>query len=442
MLGRFKVIVFISFIVLLIFTSASEALAQKQILNKKISGSFSNITLVSALRKIALQNNVKFSYNPEIIKANKLITLRYDNLSIEEVLKLLINDPTVSYREIGNQIVMYRAGEIPSKVEVTQVVSPEKVVPKPRMPNDTVFVYRIDTILLNRIDTVFRSITITKFDTIRIYDTVFRDKIKTQKPAPTKQNTFAKNSMRHKKFKRNNGYYSSFYVGWLPGKSDFQSSDTSDYLSRIQSAVSASSSSFETGFMLGYDYYKIGLRTGIGLTRLSEHFSYAFLDEKGGFFKKDTVEKYYLEPIGTDTTWIYIYDSTWIPKEVTEHNYKNLNTYHYITIPLSVKFRFLQSDVFDLYALGGVNTQLLVRSKALYMLPDEQHSAGWIARTNLNPVVFSYHAGLGASLKLNDDAGIFTDVVYRSQISDLYVDLPASKHFRLLDIKVGAFLKF
>ncbi len=434
--------IFFSFIIFLTLASASKAFAQQPLLQKKISGTFTDVPLINALRKIATQNNLKFSYNPDIIQTNKRVRLRYNNLSIAEVLKKLINDSTVNYREIGNQIVLYRVGAPLPKVEVEQRISPDKVVPNSRKSPDTVFVYRLDTLILNRIDTVFRSITITRFDTIRLYDTVFRDKVKPQKPTPTNKNAFAKNSMKRKKYLRNNGFYSGAYLSWLPGSSKFGSTDTSNYNTRIQAAISPHLSSYEAGLLLGYDYYMIGVRTGVGITRFSEQFSYSFVDEKGGFFKKDTVEKYYLQPIGIDTTWIYIFDSTWIPKESVEYNYKNLNSYHYLSFPLSLKFRFVQNDAFDLYALAGINAQILLRSKALYILPDQNFKADWIPQNNLNPFQLGYHAGLGAMLKFSNAAGIFADAVYRGQINDQYSGLPSSKHIRMLDIKLGAYVKF
>lgn len=439
---RNRVFVILSFIFILLLSSASSAFAQQPLLQKKISGSFTDVALVNALRKIASQNNLKFSYNPELIKPSRRVSIRYSNQSIGDVLKLILNDPTLSFREIGNQIVIYRVGDPPSKVEVTQLVSPDKIVPNTRKSPDTVFVYRLDTLILNRIDTVFRSISITRFDTIRIFDTVYREKIKTQKVTPTKKNPFGNNSMRHKKYLQNNGFYAGLYLSWLPGNISLNSTENAEYLALSKAAISPHLSSYEAGFVLGYDYYKVGLRSGIGLIRLSEQFNYSYLDESGAFYKKDTVEKYYLEPIGLDTTWIYICDSTWIPKETTEYNYKNLNSYHYLSLPLSIKFRFVQKDMFDLYALAGLNAQFLLRSKALYMLPNERYRADWVSNTQLQPIILSYHAGLGASFKLGNSAGFFTEAIYRSQITNQMQNVPLEKRFNLIDIKVGTYVKF
>jgi len=442
MTAKKQIFVFLSFFTLFLLVSASETYAQQPLLQKKISGSFTDVPIVNVLRKIASQNNLKFSYNPVLIQPSRRISIRFTNQPLGEVLKLILNDASISYKELGNQIVLYRSGDPPAKTEITQVVSPDKIQPNSKKNPDTVYVYRVDTLMLNRVDTVFRSISITRFDTIRIYDTVFRDKIKTQKASPAKKNPFGNNSMKHRKYLKNNGFYSSIYVEWLPANLNFKSDSNIEYLDLTKSANSSQLANFEVGTMVGYDYFKIGLRSGIGISRVGEQFSFSYIDEQGGFFKKDSVEKYYLEPVGTDTTWIWIFDSTWIPKTSTSYNYFNFNTYHYLNIPLSVKFRFIQNEKYDIYAFGGIRAQFLLSAKALYMLPQEKYKADWIQNKNLQPLLLNWQIGVGTALKFSDTFGLLAETSYNNQLTNQYVDIPVKKYYKLIGVKVGAYIKF
>ena len=334
--GKTKYPVFLFSFILFILLQGYSAIAQSQpYLDKKVSFTFSDMSLANVLRAIGNKTGVKFSYNPDIIQPGKRINMRFNNTPLRDVLKQLLNDPSIAYREIGNQIVLYRGDPSQFPLEPNQQLiqgKPVIVIPAKKIP-DTVYVYQLDTLIINRTDTIFRSISITRYDTIRIMDTVYLEKPRaTQNAGKSLKDNFNNNSVTHRKFMEDNGFYTSLYVEMMPGDVTYASTSTGsdDYTSLMQNSVSGQSFKFSTGVLAGYDYHLFGVKAGVGYTRLGEKFAHSFSFESGGFFKTDTVEQYYTLT-GADTSWFYITDSTWIPKDSKIFSYSKANSYNYIT---------------------------------------------------------------------------------------------------------------
>lgn len=441
---RFPVIIITLFIILLLDVPC---IAQQQpLLEKKVSFSFSGMTLSNVLRAISNKTGVKFSYNPELIQPGRMINEKFNNVPLKAVLSQLLNDPTLSFREIGSQIVVYRGDPSKLPLEPNQQLiqsKPQIVIPAKKIP-DTVYVYQLDTLIINRADTIFRSISITHFDTIRITDTVYIEKSRNaQKAGRNLKNRFDKNSVKHKKFLENNGFYSGLYFEMLPGNINYSNSNTEsdEYLKLVGKTNAGQLSKYSFGLVAGYDYLKIGFRTGAGYTRLGDKFGYSYTGETGGFYKTDTVEWIYTLP-GGDTLWIPITDSTWVPKASKNYSFRNPNTYRYVDIPLSVKFRFWQNETAELYVLGGVNASFLVSSDAIHINSTDFESVVHTKSADLNPVLFAWHAGLGSALKFSSRSGILAEAYYRKQTNNQFKGLPVDKRYGLLGIKLGAYVKF
>jgi len=446
--GKTKYPVFLFSFILFILLQGYSAIAQSQpYLDKKVSFTFSDMSLSNVLRAIGNKTGVKFSYNPDIIQPGKRINMRFNNTPLRDVLKQLLNDPSIAYREIGNQIVLYRGDPSQFPLEPNQQLiqgKPVIVIPAKKIP-DTVYVYQLDTLIINRTDTIFRSISITRYDTIRIMDTVYLEKPRaTQNAGKSLKDNFNNNSVTHRKFMEDNGFYTSLYVEMMPGDVTYASTSTGsdDYTSLMQNSVSGQSFKFSTGMLAGYDYHLFGVKAGVGYTRLGEKFAHSFSFESGGFFKTDTVEQYYTLT-GADTSWFYITDSTWIPKDSKNFSYSKANSYNYIDIPVSVKLRFLRKKTYEIYALGGVNANFLVSVDAIHINPGDKTTVTDVSENDLRKVLVSWHTGIGASFKINPRSGLIAEACYRSQTASQYKDnFPVEKHYGNFSIKVAGYLKF
>jgi len=184
--GRTRYPVSIFLVILFILLQVCPVMAQQQpFLDKRVSFTFTATPIANALRAIGNKTGVKFSYNPELILPGKRISMRFSNMLMRDVLKQLLSDPSLSFREIGNQIVIYRGDPSQFPLEPNQQLiqgKPQIVVSTKKTP-DTIFMYQLDTLIINRRDTILRSISITRFDTIRLTDTVYIEKNKSTQKA-------------------------------------------------------------------------------------------------------------------------------------------------------------------------------------------------------------------------------------------------------------------
>jgi len=446
--GKTKYPVFLLTIIFFILLQGYSAIAQSQpYLDKKVSFTFSDMSLANVLRVIGNKTGIKFSYNPDIIQPGKRINMRFNNALLREVLKQLLNDPTISYREIGNQIVLYRGDPSQFPLEPNQHLiqgKPVVVIPSKKIP-DTIYVYQLDTLIINRTDTIFRSISITRYDTIRIIDTFYMEKSKT--PHNGRKNikdNFNTNSVTHRKFMEDNGFYTGLYFELMPGDVTYKSTSTGsdEYTSLMKNSVSGESFKFSTGVMAGYDYHILGIRSGLGYSRLGEKFAHSFDIVTGGFFKTDTVEQYYTL-VAADTSWFYITDSTWIPKDSKNYSYSKTNSYNYIDIPVSLKLRFLRKRGYELYALGGVNANFLISADAIQLNPENENQVTTIMENELKKVLVSWHSGIGTAIKINSRSGILAEGCYRSQTGSQYKsDFPVDKRYGNFSFRIAGYVKF
>lgn len=435
---------FISFIFCSLFRAGIGYAQHQPYLDKKISISFSGSTLASALNSIAAKSGVKFSYNPELIQSGRRVYMKFSNLPLREVLKQLLNDPGLAYREIGNQIVIYRGDPSQFPLQPNQQIIQNKpqILPSTKKNPDTVFLYQLDTLIINQIDTVFRSITITRFDTLRLIDTVFVPTSSGIPDAVKPSNSNDSALLVKLKFKERNGFFIGFNLDGMTGSAKYSaiSGQNQDYYLLSKQTNTGSTGLFSIGILAGYDYKKLGIRSGLGYTVLGDKFSYDYSVVSGGFYRKDTLEEYYTV-IDTDTNWIYITDSTWIPKEQQDFKSRSRNSYHYIDIPLSFKFRFFQSRIAEIYALAGGSASFLVANSAMFVTNSENPEVATMNWQDLNPVLWSWHAGIGTVIKIKKDLGLLAEIMYRDQLNNQYKNLKVFKEFDLVSFRLGAVVK-
>ena len=434
-------IILVAFIVLI---QGSYAFAQqKPFLNKKTSFTFTDIPLPDVLRAIGNKTGVKFSYNPELIHAERQISMKFSNLPLHDVLKQLFPDPTISFREIGNQIVIYRSSAPPIQLEPNQtLVKGKPKIISPKKNPDTVFVYQLDTLYISHTDTILHSVPITYLDTVRIVDTVFIE-----------QNTIAQNAEVDTglisdsdtiQISGKSYFYSGLYFEMLPGQAIFSniSPQADDFAVLMENANTGNFGKRSIGIVAGYEYLKLGVRTGIGITRLGEKFDYSYFLESGGYYQVAIGDTFYTIEGGQTIPHYVIADSTWIPKDVKNYTYQNTNTYRYLDLPLLVKYSFWKVKTFDVYAKAGINLSFLLSVHASHINPGEINYVVKTQRSDLNPVLFSWIIGLGTSVPITKRTGIMAEASYYKQTTEQYKDLPVDKRYGLFGLKIAAFIKF
>jgi hypothetical protein len=435
-----RIIVFVAFI---LFQGTAAFAQQKTFLNKKISFTFTDIPLPDALRAIGAKTGVKVSYNPELVHAERHISSKFNNLPLHDVLKQLFPDPSISFREIGNQIVIYRSSVPVVQLEPNQtLITGKPKIISPKKNPDTVFVYQLDTLLIQQTDTVFHNVPVTHFDTIRIVDTVFVEKY--GKTANSIVDEGLISILDTNQIYRKPYFYSGFYFEMLPGQTSFSSKSSQgiNFADLMEGASSGKLGKYSAGLVVGYNFSSLGFRTGVGITHLSEKFDYSYFLESGGYYQVAIGDTFYTNEGGVMVPHYVIADSTWIPKDVKNYTHQSINTYSYIDLPISVKYSIWKGKAIDFYAKAGINFSFLLSVNASHINPTGINYVVETRKTDLNPILFSWNIGIGASFPITDRAGIFAETTYYKQTTEQYKDLPVDKRYELFGIKIAGYFKF
>ncbi len=91
---------------LLITIPLGSLFAQDPILDKKISIKFDNVELRDAIRQIEKSSGISFAYNSKIPGMTTRVTGSYSNVSLGELLNIVLGGNSLGYRRIGNQIAI------------------------------------------------------------------------------------------------------------------------------------------------------------------------------------------------------------------------------------------------------------------------------------------------------------------------------------------------
>ena len=97
-----------------------------QDLNRKITIKVKNKPIVDVLNEISEQGQIYFSYNPQIIPADKKITIKAINISIKEVLSEVLIQNGLDYSVVENQVVLKKQVADKFQHETRGLFRPEK----------------------------------------------------------------------------------------------------------------------------------------------------------------------------------------------------------------------------------------------------------------------------------------------------------------------------
>ncbi|MFZ5942301.1 MAG: carboxypeptidase-like regulatory domain-containing protein [Bacteroidota bacterium] len=86
--------------------------AQEVLSEKKVSISARNKQVQQLLEEMSLQTGYFFTYNTSLIPSREKVSFHVENLSLNKALDSLLNDPSLGYRVIDRNIVLYRKNEV------------------------------------------------------------------------------------------------------------------------------------------------------------------------------------------------------------------------------------------------------------------------------------------------------------------------------------------
>jgi len=338
----------------IIFSSYS----QKSLLEKRISLSVGKEPVVSVLEKIEHLGDFSFSFNGALFNKNRVVSFTVSNKKIIDILRIIIDDHSLVYREHGDQIIIYRPRQGDSRGIAIH-----------RQPKIAKENQKIETIY----DTIVDYKEYTLMDTIKVYDTVtVIDTIKIKETPKLINNQVNKNNQ-----------------NWLFSYSTHMFLPLIQYKAlrpEQEQAVTILNNSgkgtISPGVSCGISYGNhLRINTGLGIQMEKESFNIQkkFNEIKFSHIQTDTtiivktISTYY-EYSGGDTIWHTIYDTTKTIKSTNIYdtinyniNYKKTNIALHLTIPLYVSYNYFIKKNFSLGFNFGITTQILIYSKGNYL---------------------------------------------------------------------------
>jgi hypothetical protein len=415
---------FICIIVLACFFMLPELCkAQSGKLNELFSIRAENEPLGAVLDRLSRNTGLTFSYNPDQIKADRIISINEDKQPLNEILKKLLDPKDFGFRISGNQVVLFRhSPELTPKPETVQPPQLSIQTPVIEVQRDTIYIQQLKTIS----DTIIVKDTLTRFDTVFILrkspddrvgkDDIFKDRISLEKEM-TKEWQFSLGPV----------------VGFTQSNTLFSGNKKhAGKISKYDEVTTSDQLSYSLGLDFEASFNQISVTTGVHFTSLIENFEYNYNILTGGYYRKDTIEFYYTDdPPAT----IYIIDSTYIPVDQEQYGYDSKIKHNYIDIPLMFKYNF-PVERFFIYARAGVIAGIHAGSSGYYIEPDDM-KVGLISDLNAKPLVLSYALGAGVVVPIKRKLVINTGFTYRKGIHDIYIDFPITHKQMAYSVHAG-----
>ncbi len=106
------------FIILFFLTSITVAASGQSILENNASLFVENATIENAIVKLSQVNQINISFKSNIFPKEKRVSIRVENKPIRSILKTLLADTYIGFKEVSGQIVLFKK-EAPSKRKFT-----------------------------------------------------------------------------------------------------------------------------------------------------------------------------------------------------------------------------------------------------------------------------------------------------------------------------------
>lgn len=415
--------------IIFLLSGYCNSFAQTVKLSDKVTFSANNITVSDALESLTRQTGTAFSYNPDQLPANKIVRVDIVNKPLIEVLHAILGSTSFGYRQMGNQVIIYKTREdnapTESPVNTDQLTSGTKPVNNVQHSNQPVIVYKTDTLIREVRDTV----TVTEYIIQR--DTIYQ---KVETPV-TGNDIFSSTADLGKElipgWRLDLGINAGYF---LPMAGYNATENYSEKIKQYKDSYSSDVFSGYTGLAINASYRHLTLSAGLGATLFSQKLDYTYLKETGGFYQKDTLDKYYTLT-ETDTTWYYILDSSYIPKDNELFNYKINNHVRYLEIPLTVQYNHAVQKML-LYGNAGIITGFHIGSDGQLIHSEED---GIISLRNLKArsLIFSWTVSAGIALPVSNKLIFRSSLSLRNHLNSIYKEFPIQTKFLAFGVNAG-----
>jgi hypothetical protein len=376
--------------------------------------------MYDVIAQLSKKSRLNFTYDANDPFMDKHVSFEASNKSPYSILNELLINTKHSFKQIGNQIVIYRVDESlnPDEPPYVKHESPETAegvvsVVEPRLVK----------LVSIKIDTVFIQDTIFRIDTIHLVDTVYVSKQDTSvgiQSLPVLPVDHFQNSTFRK-------------PGWALGLS--VSGLASDF-SLVNVQNNWSLNNYGIGANLVRDQKRWAFSVGFQLTRYAQKFNHKYDISTGGYFRHDTLDEYYTV-VDVDTSWYYVTDSVWLPLNSQTFDFDRVNRIGYLSLTGEVEYTFFSRSAFSLHGKVGLLMSLMVYRKGL-MINEENYPMGvdFGDLTFASPV-FGVVAGVGSRHRLSDKFDLLIDASYLKYTSNALSDDTGFQPLAAIGLAIG-----
>ncbi|HBS86100.1 MAG: hypothetical protein A2W91_07925 [Bacteroidetes bacterium GWF2_38_335] len=154
---------------------------------------------------------------------------------------------------------------------------------------------------------------------------------------------------------------------------------------------------------------KLTLSTGIGYTEYRENVYYEVVHDK----------QVIVDSVYTGSEWAYVYET-----QTMTYEEQLKNSYSYVRMPLSIRYKLLEAERFSLHAsIGGIFSQIMNKMEREPVIPDGINLVSVTRKTpEQNTYTIMFATGLSAHYKLSDFLTLAGDVLYKTNMSTYYKD--------------------
>lgn len=410
----------------LVFFTLSTISAQP-VVNGMVTVSFKGEKLSEALQHLSDSGKVNFSYAANDPSYDTRITYAAQEESLEKVLENILSQAGLTFKIIGNQIVLFKADS--ANIESSEEADSGEVSIDESDGTTLTEALAPAVEISYMLDTVFLRDTIYRVDTIRIIDTVFVEPEKPDKPEPSKIKELPVDYFQFGA-ERDKGWAMSIFAA--PVISDF-------------SMVSGQKDFSLRSFSLGLEAVKLlerwNINLGVRLSQFGQHFTQQYSVNEGGYYSTDTVDTYYTV-INTDTSWFYVTDSSWVPIENMEYSYDKRNTLGYLEFNLSASYDIYRSEKLRWYLKAGGQLSLLIYKNGIAISGEDQADAQDFNDLEFNELNYAFTVGSGIKYKLSDKVDFNTELYYTGYLNQLIPDYSMDTKFNAIGLKLGLLIYF
>lgn len=377
----------------------------------------------SALYRLGNQSQLNFTYDAGDSLFKRKINYQAKNKHPLLILDELLSNTNHSFKQIGNQVVIYKdKSKISASTTNKNTVMPVVAVVENPISSKPHGIIKSSNIIR---DTVFVTDTIYKYqyDTLLINDTVFVEKIVENDNLVEPDNQVPKyfNSISA----REKGWTTAINIA--PIVADFSLSGENNDISVRN---------FSLGVEISKNFKKWNVSGGLKLTHFGEKFNQTYNISEGGYFIADTVDEYYTI-IQTDTSWYYVTDSTWSPVDNHEYSYNINNRVAYLEFFAALSFDYFSNRKYSLYAKAGLQTGIMIYKKGIAIQDANEPEGIDFADLNFNTASYSFSIGTGINYRISDHFDFNSELYYFRNISDIIDNYPIDKRLSGLGLKLG-----